>query len=634
MNSREPVARITRRRELVCLAALLAIFICFTWRGLTMFFSGDDMMNMYQAWVTPALKIWKAQILPWMPLYRPLGTAVYRVFYTVFGFHPLPLYIFCWLLLAGNVFAAWRFFRAVAPSVFVALTALSLTLVHGLFQDLYLSAGTIYDRLSFLFTVLAVILYARTRSATKEISAGRVAAICAVCLLAMNSKENGATVPAILFSYECTYYLAAVWRERRIGKWATSIAPLYSLLGAILAAFVFGRVRGTAVLATVAGYQPDFRTGVWFARVSEYLDILFYHHIHFASASTAVFLLSTLVVAGLLRNREMLFGWLFFVIAITPVAVITSRPGYVLYVPDLGLGLYAATAIGLLTGRVLQRSRASVDGQFSPIQMAMFGVVTILVTWTHASHWPEPWDMRYSPERQLTDQFRRDYPVLRPAATFLFVSDYFPFRSFDLLSNLRLMYHDPLISAARLNAPADQQPDRSRPLEFDHVLTTVSGGYAELDRRNVEESIRLNILKDFAPGHQFDTTRVDRAGYVVSGLMMMDSFDAGLWTTRSAKLKFDVYPADAFLELQFWVPDEVAASQSRNLSAFVNGEETGKATLSHAGMNDVSFRVPARAISASGFTIVELNVDHPLVKDKQEFGVVLLKAGFAYAHPQ
>ena len=94
--------------------------------------------------------------------------------------------------------------------------------------------------------------------------------------------------------------------------------------------------------------------------------------------------------------------------------------------------------------------------------------------------------MRYSPERQLTDQFRRDYPVLRPGATFLFTSDYFPPQSFDLVSNLRLMYHDPLIMAARLNAPADQQPDRSRPLEFDHVLTAAPGGY-DLDAIGAHE---------------------------------------------------------------------------------------------------------------------------------------------------
>jgi hypothetical protein len=293
----------TRRRELSCVLFLAVIFMCFTWRGPTMFFSGDDMMNMYQAWTTPALKIWKAQVLPWMPISRPLGTAVYRVFYTIFGFHPLPLYIFCWLLLIGNVFAGWRFFRALAPSVFVALTALSLTLVHGLFQDLYLSAGTVYDRLCFLFTVLAVIVYVRAR-------AGRVAWLCFICLMAMNSKESGAAVPAILFCYECVYRLPAVWRENRVR-----------------------RVRGIAGLLGNPAYHPHLSFSFWLTNMTEYLSILVYRHVHFTGVTTAITLSAMLAVAALLRNRAMLFGWLFFVIAITPVALISVRQGYVLYVP-------------------------------------------------------------------------------------------------------------------------------------------------------------------------------------------------------------------------------------------------------------------------------------------------------------
>src|SRR5579862_8330193 len=102
------------RLELACVAALIIVFICFTWRGLTMYFSDDDMLNMYSAWMTPALKLWKAQVLLWMPVSRPLGNAVYRLFYRLFGFHPLPLYIFCWLLKIGNVIAVWRLFRATA----------------------------------------------------------------------------------------------------------------------------------------------------------------------------------------------------------------------------------------------------------------------------------------------------------------------------------------------------------------------------------------------------------------------------------------------------------------------------------------------------------------------------------------
>lgn len=50
-----------RRLETVCIAGLIIVFACFTWRSLTMFFSDDDVMNMYNAWITPAL-FWTSSV--------------------------------------------------------------------------------------------------------------------------------------------------------------------------------------------------------------------------------------------------------------------------------------------------------------------------------------------------------------------------------------------------------------------------------------------------------------------------------------------------------------------------------------------------------------------------------------------
>jgi hypothetical protein len=630
MVTTDPGSPARGRRELVCVSILAAVFVCFTWRGLTMFFSGDDMMNMYIAWTTPVRNIWKAQLLPWMPLYRPLGTAVYRVFYSAFGFHPLPLYIFCWLLLVVNVFAAWRFFRALAPSVLEALLALSLILVHGSFDSLYLSAGTIYDRLCFLFTVLAVIVYARVRRDENVISAGRVALICFLCLMAMNSKESGAAVPAILFCYECVYCLPRVWRRRRLQKWLLSIAPLYLLLGAMLAAFVLGRVHGTAALAGSSDYQPQLRLSIWLAHVAEYLDILLYHFGHPTARMTAVALLAMLALAALLRSRSMVFGWLFFVLAITPVATLPMRGGFVLYVPEAGLGLYFAGVIGVLARPVLLRARAATPDNLALPQLAILAVVTGLVVWIHATHWPAAWDVKDSPEWRLTDKMRRDYPTLKPGTKILFVDDYFPFASYDAMSNVRLLYRDISINVSRLHAPPDQQPDRSRPLDFDLVFTTALDTYIELDNRNVEESIKFNILRDYPPGRHFDTDLRSRVGYFVSGVLVSSQLSGGLWTTRSAKLRFDVYPADSTLALKFWVPHTVASGKVRTLSVLVDGSLVGTALLTHEGMNELSFSVPARAINATGFTILQLDVDDPYMEGSQDFGVVILKAGFDY----
>jgi hypothetical protein len=84
---------------------------------------------------------------------------------------------------------------------------------------------------------------------------------------------------------------------------------------------------------------------MWLARLSEYADMLTYGHVHAAPLWTGFALLGMLAAALFLRNKAMVFGWLFFLIAITPVALIPSRLGYVLYLPELGLGLYFAGAL-------------------------------------------------------------------------------------------------------------------------------------------------------------------------------------------------------------------------------------------------------------------------------------------------
>jgi hypothetical protein len=543
----------------------------------------------------------------WVPVYRPLGAAVYRVFYSAFGFHPQPLYVFCWLLLAFNVVLACRFLRMVAPASFEALTALSIVLVHGSFQDLYISAGTIYDRLAFLFTVLGLILYARMRTAKDA------ALVCLVCILAMDSKESGVMLPLLLAIYECVFVLPGTDLRARLRK----IAPLYAVLALVSLTFVFLRVRRTFELNANTAYSPHAGLGLWLTRVAEYFTILVYLHISFTALATAAVLLAMAVLATLLRNRAMIFGWLFFVVAITPVALISSRPGYVLYLPELGLGLYLAALLWKATG-----------GRVPALQ---FALVTAAICWFHVRNWPEQIKPEDSPEYRLTEQFRREYPDLHPGAKLLFVTDGFPKLAFDLLFNLRMMYHDKTIRADRVDAPPDQQPDPRHPQTYDHVFSWESGRYVELDNHDVAESERLHILKDYTVGREMNMASRDHGAYVVSGLMDSDSNDPGRWTTPHAKFKFDLYPAPADFTAKFWVPDFVAKSGTRTMHILVNGQSVGDYPLNHQEMNEISFPVPAGLITNSGFTIVDMNVENPYQDaGGTAFGVVLLRAGFKY----
>jgi hypothetical protein len=261
----------------------------------------------------------------------------------------------------------------------------------------------------------------------------------------------------------------------------------------------------------------------------------------------------------------------------------------------------------------------------------VFLAVTVVVTGFHWRNWPEPFDPHTSPEYRLTEQFRREYPKMPSGSTLLFASDEFPPAAFDLLFDLRLMYGDRTIRAYRMNAPADQQPDPRHPVTYDHVFVNSSGQYLELDNRDPEEAIRLNVLREYTVGREFEIARRDYVAYVVSGVMDSDSPDPSRWTAPHAKLKFDLYPAPAVFRAKFWVPDFVAKSGDRAMTISVNGRAVGSLPLSRDGMNEISFPVPAAQITLNGFTIVGIDVTNPW-KDGAgiEYGVVLLKAGFDY----
>ncbi len=604
--------------ERFALAALLVIFTWFTWRGLTQFYSGDDMMNMYGAWTQNPWRLARAILFFWAPVYRPLGGGIYRVFYAAFGFHPEPLYLFCWLMLVGNLLLAHRWYRTVAGGAVEALLALSLILFHGSFADLYISAGTIYDRLWFLFTVLGLTIFARwDRRSAPPVSAQLWLVL--ICILCMTSKESGVTLPVLLFLYELVWHSETPRRAPR--EWLRRMGPLFGVLLVITLVSIY-RVNHTPELQMTPAYRPHLRLALWFTRVAEYFGILSYGHIMF-TAVTASALLGLLLAAGIfLRNRAMIFGVLFFVVTITPVAVIASRPGYVLYVPELGLGLALAALIGTVARRIPRG------------EVMAWVLVTLAVTWFHQANRKEFFPTEFSAERRLTEQFRREYPSLPPYTKMLFVTDAFPRSAWDLTFNLRLLYHDPTVVVHRLTGPPDQQADPAHPVFYDHVFVEEAGRYVELDNTDPKESIRLHILRDYAVGMEMDVHRRDHVAYEVTGFGASndDAVNPILWTEPAARMKFRLYPAPAVFSMKIWVPDFVARPSGRNLTVLVNGKEIGIHPLTKVGLNEVTFPVAASLIPLNGFTLVDLRVSNPYREpDGQERGVVFSRAEFRYA---
>ncbi|HLW76203.1 MAG TPA: hypothetical protein VKS01_04440 [Bryobacteraceae bacterium] len=59
------------------IATIAAWFFARTWRGLRVFYNGDDMMNLYEGWKLRPLHLLMANLTPFSKVHRPFGAALY-----------------------------------------------------------------------------------------------------------------------------------------------------------------------------------------------------------------------------------------------------------------------------------------------------------------------------------------------------------------------------------------------------------------------------------------------------------------------------------------------------------------------------------------------------------------------------
>ena len=459
--------RLAQSPNALALSAIL-IFVVASWRSPFMFYSGDDMMNMYKAWQIPVHDLLASIAAFWKPAYRPLGGFVYRAFYGLFGFHPLPLYVFSWALLIVNTGLLYVLVARITQTVFHPLVTCVIATVHGMYLDLYYSAGTIYDHLSAFFCLLALVLWFddRLRKDNRLLLLS-----CAIILLSIagcDSKENAVALPVLLLIGELTLIPRAPgtrWRVR-------PLIPI-AISAAIVAIFIVARVAGTSDLSSNPAYQP--RPSALLSNLGVYLGYFSYGALT-KPGTAVIILLAIAAITAIVRSGPMIFGGMWFAVTLLPVAFIPNRSGYVLYLPMMGLGFWASDLLYLVL-RSMQVSDSSL-----PAAAVVASVV--LCVW-HATHWPAEWDTHYA-ESVTTRTFRLRYPHLQRGAKLLFITDPFPRDAWDLLFNMRLMYHDDTLIADRLlsGMPVQRPGATHQVAQYDHVfMYHESGGtpyYVEL----------------------------------------------------------------------------------------------------------------------------------------------------------
>ena len=96
----------------LCLALIItAWFLAQSWRGLTVFFTGDDIMNIYWSCEASWTRLLTANLTPFTTEYRPLGALLYRALFETFGLNPLPFRLLFYSLMLANTFLCFQLAR-------------------------------------------------------------------------------------------------------------------------------------------------------------------------------------------------------------------------------------------------------------------------------------------------------------------------------------------------------------------------------------------------------------------------------------------------------------------------------------------------------------------------------------------
>ena len=491
----------TGRVKAAMIAAFIGLwFFVHAWRGLFVGFQDDDMMNLYHAWMLPWYKLAAANLIPFTPVYRPLGSALYRILYLAAGLHPLPFRIVAYALMTLNIWLVFRLAKLLTGSTEIAVLAALIGSYHHRLMDIYLNNGTIYDVLCFTFYYLSLCFYVSARPKENPKGPGnltwrQIAGFCALYSLALNSKEMAVTLPVILLVYEW------IWHGRSAGTYAKTkdnairvhsrsfaaddrvpglvrrlllqnwlLAQKTVWISAVITALaIFAKTSPSSSFAGNADYAVHFSLHQFLSNLRpNTAELLFLPPGQMNTIEVIAFFALIWAVAIISRQKHLLFTAALFTIAPLPAEFIHYRGFFVMYLAYPGAAIYAAS---VLVGarewlwKVVWKRPPLAPDAWEPERVFLF----LLTAWFLFSfQHDDPWRSfdRIDPSQPRIRALEQTLLRVRPSVPrngVVFLRDPFVPEDFDPLFIVRLHYRDPNIPVDRVKTmPAGSSPNVDR----------------------------------------------------------------------------------------------------------------------------------------------------------------------------
>jgi hypothetical protein len=350
----------------------------------------------------------------WRMYYRPLINVSYLVDYHVWGLNPFGYHLTNVLLHAAVCLAVAALVRRMLGDWTMALATALLFAIHPVHsQSVSFIAGRT-DLASTLFVVLALTSYHSWRHAEGARSL-RYAGALGAFLLALLSKENAITLPAVLVVYEWAFPAARGGSLLR--RLALGVGPMLAVLAAFLVirVAVLSDVLLNVPARTWADIVPRVLTTIsmagWYGAVmlvpypvspSQGRElVLSWRSPEFLVAAPALLLLLAATALLLRRTRRGGFFACWFWLTLAPSVALTLIPGTLpvaadrfLYLPSVGV----CTLVVMACRTRLGDFRSLLEGTRSKLPVLALGVaalcLTVLTLWRN-EYWKDDLRLYY-----------------------------------------------------------------------------------------------------------------------------------------------------------------------------------------------------------------------------------------------
>lgn len=443
-------------------AVVLGLLAKFAGDGLRAYFTPDDMMNLYGAWFQPLSSA-----------DRPLGALYYRAMFAGFGLNPLAYRVTCMVFLLANLALLYGFCMRAARSREIAAIACLLGAYHAHLADLYYSTGTVYDLLCGIFYLSAFLYYARVREAGRP-GWGHIAVVLLGYAAALNAKEMAITLPAVILLYDLIYH-APKWGWRAVLRWSGGELRMLAPAAAVTVALFLRKVAGPGRMIENPDYLPHFAWGVFADAWAHYSNDLLYRVVDFNHVRVAVLWGVLILIACAFRRRVLFFALSFLFVAMLPVAFITPRGFFEIYLTLPGWYLFAAATLVLGRNAILRRLPfGKGQGAKTAAECALFVAVALALMPLHKREKPLGKEWVESAHEQVAGVLAHLGEVAGPlprGAKVLFLSDPYPKDEWMLTFVFRLFYRDEQLRVDRIKT-LHEYPGAEEMAAYDGLFVT------------------------------------------------------------------------------------------------------------------------------------------------------------------